>query len=111
MWGDNNAEGSPLYKPFSRLQPGDDACRPVSLTSHRNWAYLLGAYKMLAGLQSLFHLVSGPSRWYLNNNDATTYLSRDFGESPFDRIFIPADRREFTYSRQYVLSFVRPDPR
>ena len=39
----------------------------------------------------------------LNNNDATTYWSRDFGESPFDRIFIPADRREFRYSRQYVL--------
>lgn len=35
-----------------------------SLTSHRNWAYLLGAYKMLAGPQSLFHLVSGPSRWF-----------------------------------------------
>ena len=39
----------------------------------------------------------------LNNNDATTYWSRDFGESPFDRIFIPADRPEFRYSRQYVL--------
>ncbi|MCA1579058.1 MAG: hypothetical protein LC794_17040 [Acidobacteria bacterium] len=39
----------------------------------------------------------------LNNNDATTYWSRDFGESPFDRIFIPANRREFRYSRQYVL--------
>lgn len=39
----------------------------------------------------------------LNNNDAATYWSRDFGESPFDRIFIPADRLEFKYSRQYVL--------
>ena len=39
----------------------------------------------------------------LNNNDATTYWSRDFGESPFDRMFIPADRPEFRYSRQYVL--------
>jgi len=39
----------------------------------------------------------------LNNNDATTYWSRDFGESPFDRIFIPANRPEFRYSRQYVL--------
>jgi len=39
----------------------------------------------------------------LNNNDATTYWSKDFGESPFDRIFIAADRPEFKYSRQYVL--------
>lgn len=39
----------------------------------------------------------------LNNNDATTYWSKDFGESPFDRIFIAPDRPEFKYSRQYVL--------
>lgn len=39
----------------------------------------------------------------LNNNDATTYWSRDFGESPFDRIFVAPDRPEFKYSRQYVL--------
>lgn len=39
----------------------------------------------------------------LNNNDSTTYWSKDFGESPFDRIFIAANRPEFRYSRQYVL--------
>lgn len=39
----------------------------------------------------------------LNNNDATTYWSKDFGESPFDRIFIADGRPEFRYSRQYVL--------
>jgi hypothetical protein len=39
----------------------------------------------------------------LNNNDATTFWSRDFGESPFDRVFIAKDRPEFRYSRQYVL--------
>lgn len=39
----------------------------------------------------------------LNNNDGTTYWSKDFGESPFDRIFIAAERPEFKYSRQYVL--------
>lgn len=39
----------------------------------------------------------------LNNNDATTYWSREFGESPFDRIFIAENRPEFKYSRQYVL--------
>lgn len=39
----------------------------------------------------------------LNNNDATTYWSKDYGESPFDRIFLAPDRPEFRYSRQYVL--------
>ena len=39
----------------------------------------------------------------LNNNDAATYWSKDFGESPFDRIFIAEGRPEFKYSRQYVL--------
>jgi len=39
----------------------------------------------------------------LNNNDATTYWSKDYGESPFDRIFVAEGRREFRYSRQYVL--------
>jgi endonuclease/exonuclease/phosphatase family metal-dependent hydrolase len=39
----------------------------------------------------------------LNNNDSTTYWSKDFGESPFDRIFVAEGRSEFKYSRQYVL--------
>ena len=39
----------------------------------------------------------------LNNNDATTYWSKDYGESPFDRMIIAPDRLEFKYSRQYVL--------
>lgn len=39
----------------------------------------------------------------LNNNDGTTYWSKDFGESPFDRIFLAEGRPEFRYSRQYVL--------
>lgn len=39
----------------------------------------------------------------LNNNDATTYWSKEYKEAPFDRIFIAADRPEFKYSRQYVL--------
>lgn len=45
------------------------------------------------------------SRGYidLNNNDATTYWSKDYGESPFDRIFVASNRPEFRYSRQYVL--------
>lgn len=39
----------------------------------------------------------------LNNNDATTYWSAQFGESPFDRAFVAIDRDEFRYTRQYVL--------
>lgn len=39
----------------------------------------------------------------LNNNDGTTYWSSAYGESPFDRIFIAKDRKEFRYSRQYVM--------
>jgi endonuclease/exonuclease/phosphatase family metal-dependent hydrolase len=39
----------------------------------------------------------------LNNNDAATYWSREYGESPFDRAFVASGRAEFKYSRQYVL--------
>lgn len=39
----------------------------------------------------------------LNSNDSATYWSRQYGESPFDRAFVAADRAEFRYSRQYVL--------
>lgn len=39
----------------------------------------------------------------LNNNDSPTYWSRTYGDSPFDRAFVAADRAEFRYSRQYVL--------
>jgi hypothetical protein len=39
----------------------------------------------------------------LNNNDGSTYWSKDFGESPFDRIFVANDRPEFKFSRQYIL--------
>ena len=39
----------------------------------------------------------------LNNNDGATYWSAQYGESPFDRAFVAPDRKEFRYSRQYVL--------
>lgn len=39
----------------------------------------------------------------LNNTDGTTYWSKQYGESPFDRIFVANDRPEFRYSRQYIL--------
>ena len=39
----------------------------------------------------------------LNNTDGSTYWSRDYGDSPFDRAFVAGNREEFKYSRQYVL--------
>jgi len=39
----------------------------------------------------------------LNNDDSATYWSREYGESPFDRVFVAEGRREFRYTRQYVL--------
>ncbi len=39
----------------------------------------------------------------LNNTDSSTYWSRQYGDSPFDRAFIAEGREEFKYSRQYVL--------
>ena len=39
----------------------------------------------------------------LNNSDAATYWSRQYGESPFDRALVSSNRQEFKYTRQYVL--------
>ncbi|WP_046115425.1 endonuclease/exonuclease/phosphatase family protein [Aquincola tertiaricarbonis] len=40
----------------------------------------------------------------LNNNDQSTYWSPQFPNgSPFDRVFVAENRREFRYSRQYIL--------
>lgn len=39
----------------------------------------------------------------LNNNDAPTYVSIGRKGAPFDRAFVAAGRKEFKYSRQYVL--------
>lgn len=39
----------------------------------------------------------------LNNNDGATYWSKDYGEAPFDRVFVAERRPEFKYSRQYIL--------
>jgi hypothetical protein len=39
----------------------------------------------------------------LNNNDTPTYVSLERRGAPFDRAFVAAERKEFRYSRQYVL--------
>lgn len=42
----------------------------------------------------------------LNEDDVPTYYKGE--NAPFDRIFVPADRRAFLYSRQYVLRSASP---
>lgn len=39
----------------------------------------------------------------LNNMDSPTYWSRKYGDAPFDRAFVAEGRKEFRYTRQYVL--------
>ncbi len=39
----------------------------------------------------------------LNNNDGSTYWSKQYGDAPFDRAFVAEGRKEFKYTRQYVL--------
>ncbi len=40
----------------------------------------------------------------LNNNDGSTYWTAQYPDgSPFDRAFVAAERREFRYTRQYIM--------
>lgn len=64
---------------------------------------LLGDTNVLRNDEPAIETLVGRGFIDLNNNDAATYWSKDFGESPFDRIFIAEGRPEFKYSRQYVL--------
>lgn len=41
----------------------------------------------------------------LNEDDTGTYYR---GDAPFDRIFVPTDRKAFKYSRQYILRSASP---
>lgn len=41
----------------------------------------------------------------LNESDAFTFID---GKSPFDRIFVPEDQKEFKYSRQYIMVSSNP---
>lgn len=41
----------------------------------------------------------------LNESDAATFVSG----APFDRVFVPYDRRVFLYSRQYIMTSANPD--
>lgn len=39
----------------------------------------------------------------LNSADRSTYWSRTYGRQPFDRAFVKEGRKEFKYTRQYIL--------
>lgn len=64
---------------------------------------LLGDTNVLRNDEPAIETFIGRGFIDLNNHDGTTYWSKDFGESPFDRIFIASGRPEFRYSRQYIL--------
>lgn len=64
---------------------------------------LLGDTNILANDEPALEVFVDRGFIDLNNNDSTTYWSRDFGESPFDRVFVAQGRAEFRYTRQYVL--------
>lgn len=64
---------------------------------------MLGDTNILRNDEPALEVLSSRGYIDLNNNDATTYWSKAYGEAPFDRIFIAPGRPEFRYSRQYVL--------
>jgi len=64
---------------------------------------LLGDTNILSNTEPAVEVFVNRGFIDLNNHDSTTYWSRDFGESPFDRVFVAQDRDEFKYTRQYVL--------
>lgn len=64
---------------------------------------LLGDTNILANDEPALEVFVDRGFVDLNNNDSTTYWSKDFGESPFDRVFVAEGRPEFRYTRQYVL--------
>jgi hypothetical protein len=64
---------------------------------------MLGDTNILANDEPALEVFVNRGYTDLNNNDGTTFWSKDFGESPFDRVFLRADRPEFRYTRQYVM--------
>lgn len=64
---------------------------------------LLGDTNILANDEPAIEVFVDRGFIDLNNNDSTTFWSKDFGESPFDRVFLADGRPEFRYTRQYVL--------
>lgn len=76
----------------ARVEPGFDAS-----------LMMLGDTNILANDEPALEEFVNRGFTDLNNNDGTTFWSKDFGESPFDRVFLAEGRPEFRYTRQYVL--------
>jgi hypothetical protein len=65
---------------------------------------LLGDTNILANDEAAIETFLAYGWRDLNNHDQSTYWSPQYPNgSPFDRIFVATDRREFQYSRQYIL--------
>jgi hypothetical protein len=64
---------------------------------------LIGDTNILSSTEPAIELFYNEGFIDLNNHDASTYGNYMSKGAPFDRAFVRRDRREFKYSRQYVL--------
>lgn len=64
---------------------------------------LIGDTNILSSTEPAIELLFDAGFVDLNNHDAPTYGNYMSKGAPFDRAFVRRDRREFKYSRQYVL--------
>ena len=65
---------------------------------------LIGDTNCLAASEDALRHITDNGFEDLNESDAPTFISK----APFDRIFIPENRRVFEYSRQYILVSANP---
>lgn len=83
------------------------ALKAAELAAGSSWdpsVLLLGDTNILAYDEPAIETFVSNGWRDLNNNDQSTYWSPQFPNgSPFDRVFVAQDRREFRYSRQYIL--------
>lgn len=67
---------------------------------------ILGDTNFLRGYEKAAEVFTDNGFDDLNESETGTFVG---GRSPFDRIFIPTDQREFAYSRQYIMVSANPD--
>lgn len=70
---------------------------------HDESLILIGDTNILANTEPAIETFTQNGLVDLNNFDAATYWSRQYGEAPFDRAFVASGREEFKYTRQYVM--------
>lgn len=66
---------------------------------------LIGDTNCLASSEEALKVITGSGFEDLNEADAKTFVSG----APFDRIFLPLERKIFRYSRQYIMVSANPD--